>query len=247
MSLYGVNGKEPIAAWIPSRDDTGNGTTTLNDLVGSNNGTLTNMDAASGWVADTDAGGVRALDFDGVNDFVTMGSPASLRLNSTVTVSAWVLPRSTSQLGIAVHGSGAQVYFGLVFSAASNQKLSFWNSGSAAITAPSTSALNQWHHFVGVRSASGLELFVDGHSVATAAGSTGTGIASNLMVLGQFGSFAGYKSSSRKDDIRIWDQALNATDASDLYAAQRGGITNPPLAQYFTGIRSYNRRRKVGT
>ena len=47
MSLYAVNGKEPVAAWIPSLDTAGNGTTTLTDLVGSNNGTLTNMDAAT--------------------------------------------------------------------------------------------------------------------------------------------------------------------------------------------------------
>ena len=47
MTIYAVNGKEPVAAWIPSLDTAGNGTTTLTDLVGSNNGTLTNMDAAT--------------------------------------------------------------------------------------------------------------------------------------------------------------------------------------------------------
>lgn len=89
MSIYAVNGKEPIAAWIPSLDTAGNGTTTLTDLVGSNHGTLTNMDAATDWVADTGAGGVRALDFDGVNDHVVFSPPA---FSSTASFSLWVKP-----------------------------------------------------------------------------------------------------------------------------------------------------------
>ena len=40
--------------WCPSLDDAGNGTTTLTDLSGNgNHGTLTNMDPATDWVADT--------------------------------------------------------------------------------------------------------------------------------------------------------------------------------------------------
>jgi hypothetical protein len=60
-----VNGKMPIVAWIPSRDDAGNGTTTLNDL-GNNSvdGSFVGL-PTSAWVANTDAGGVRALDFTG--------------------------------------------------------------------------------------------------------------------------------------------------------------------------------------
>ena len=63
-----------LAWWCPSLDETGNGTTTLYDLVGSVNGTLTNMDASTDWVADTASGGVRCLDFDGTNDFIDYGA-----------------------------------------------------------------------------------------------------------------------------------------------------------------------------
>ena len=95
MSLYAVNGKEQIAAWIPSLDTAGNGTTTLTDLVGSNDGTLTNMDAAD-WVADTDAGGVRALDFDGTNDRVigALGAHQTALNSNVFSVSIWGFVRS---------------------------------------------------------------------------------------------------------------------------------------------------------
>ena len=45
---------DEVGWWCPSLDDTGNGTVTLNDLSGSgDDGTLTNMDAATDWVSDT--------------------------------------------------------------------------------------------------------------------------------------------------------------------------------------------------
>jgi len=60
--------------WCPSLDTSGNGTTTLTDLSGNgNNGTLTNMDAATDWVADTDNGGVRALALSGTSQYVDLG------------------------------------------------------------------------------------------------------------------------------------------------------------------------------
>jgi hypothetical protein len=101
VSIYAVNGKTPIAAWIPSLDDAGNGTTTLNDLVGSNNGTLTNFaltGATSNWVSDTGSGGVRALDFDGVNDFVTTSSGTVAEGRTTFSAMAWVKSSSTAGL-----------------------------------------------------------------------------------------------------------------------------------------------------
>lgn len=88
---FSVNGKSPTAVWCPSYDDDGNGTTTLTDLVGTNDGTLVNFaltGSTSNWVADTDSGGVRALDFDAANDRVDLA--ASVSYSFPLSVSAWV-------------------------------------------------------------------------------------------------------------------------------------------------------------
>jgi hypothetical protein len=62
-----------VGAWMPSFGVTGG---TLKDVSGNgNDGTLTNMDAASDWVG-TSKG--LALDFDGVNDYVRMVTPISI-------------------------------------------------------------------------------------------------------------------------------------------------------------------------
>lgn len=55
-----------VALYSPSLDDDGNGTGTLTDLVGSNDGVIT----GATWPTDTDNGGVRALEFS--SDYVTV-------------------------------------------------------------------------------------------------------------------------------------------------------------------------------
>jgi len=240
-----VNGKMPIAAWIPTRDDAGNGTTTLNDLVGTANGTLTNMDAATDWVADTDAGGVRALDFDGVNDEVILGN---LGVSSNaITISAWVKRTDTLSPNAGIVCSRTDGNIGLVESFGATDSVSgTWNNTSSEWgNAGLSLALDQWHLIAMTVSGASLIVYRDLASVTIAI----TPTTRNLGVF-RIGNDSGTGSrffKGRIDDVRIWSQALNATDVADLYAAQRGGITNPPLAQYFTGIRSHNRRRKVGT
>ena len=77
-----------VGAWMPSFGVTGG---TLKDVSGNgNDGTLTNMDAASDWVA-TSKG--LALDFDGVNDYVDFGNVLNL---SKITISTWFKPKSLS-------------------------------------------------------------------------------------------------------------------------------------------------------
>jgi hypothetical protein len=159
--------------------------------------------------------------FDGVNDYVSMGDPTLTKLNGDVSVAAWVYPKSTSQLAIAAHTSGATAYWG--FSFGTNRKLSFWNSAAGpTVTSPAALSLNQWYHFAGIRSAAGVEIFINGVSVATAAGTTGNGTTGTELVIGRFGSYSGYYSSSSIAETRIYNRALSANEIRLL--AQRPGI-----------------------
>jgi len=65
MSIYAVNGKTPIAAWVPTRPQN------ATDVIVSNDGTLTN---GASVVSATGEGGSHAFDLDGVNDFVSCGT-----------------------------------------------------------------------------------------------------------------------------------------------------------------------------
>src|SRR5689334_15610482 len=71
----------PVAAY--AFDET-SGTTALDASGNGNNGVLTNGPL---FVVGKNANGVR---LDGVNDYVNLGNPASLRLTGSMTLSAWI-------------------------------------------------------------------------------------------------------------------------------------------------------------
>lgn len=93
-----------VGCYYPSYDDAvldesltpirGNGTNTLTDFGSfASNGTLTDMDAASDWVANTAHDGVRALDQAGGNDRIITGVPYSLG-TSDFWLSMWLYIRN---------------------------------------------------------------------------------------------------------------------------------------------------------
>jgi hypothetical protein len=243
VTIYAVNGKEPIAAWIPSRDDAGNGTTTLTDLVGSNNGTLTSMDAATDWPADTDAGGVRALDFDGVDDYI----PTTLAVTGSgaLSVSGWFKTSSarTAPENVIMSSAIDTTANALFWLAIENGVFYTRHGGSIAF---GSSGLNDsdWHHFVWSKpsgaSISGINVYIDG--VAITLSPTGSGVlsfSSDQIDIGrrEFAPAPNYQWLGRLDDMRVFNLTLDTTDVDDLYAGGLGrGIT-------FGGTVSPRRRR----
>jgi hypothetical protein len=233
-----VNGKTHNAVWCPSRDDAGNGTTTLTDLVGSSNGTLTNMDAATDWVADTGAGGVRALDFDGVNDFVLDGS--SLSLGNKFSISIWANMTSdvASQLigkldlGQNKRSWGIERLGGAWRLLVNNTGI---NTGNTTYDFTTSANAGTWQHLLfvwdGTQSNGNRgKLWINTSSISVSAiqsDSDKTPVTNDVPITiacrrnsGVYQNFWG----GRLDDIRIWNgDAFDGTDAADLYAAQRGG------------------------
>lgn len=134
-----------VGAWMPSLGVTGD---TLRDVSGNgNHGTLTNMDAASDWVA-TSKG--LALDFDGSNDYV----PCSRKIN----------PKITGDLTFAVWAnfervSGVQGIMSTISASGNNgQQLEFgrtagrfvWLQDGTTLDAISTESFSTGDHFVAI-------------------------------------------------------------------------------------------------
>jgi hypothetical protein len=206
-----VNGKMPVAAWVPSRDTAGNGTTTLTDLVGSNNGTLTNMDAATDWVSDTGAGGVRALDFDGTNDYVLLSSTAAL--GSTYSLAFWCRPAGYGRVligGDSINSYGFYLESTLCYHRVANGTFGSRNYGGLT--------LNTWTHFMLSRSGGTVTVYKNGLSVGAMA-ATFNAVFSCATLGCQ--SDLSFFFSGRLDDIRFFTTALDASDAAYL-ATSRG-------------------------
>jgi hypothetical protein len=227
-----VNGKTPISAWVPSRDTAGNGTATLNDLsTGGNNGTLTNMDPASDWVSDTDSGGVRALDFDGANDYVVL--PINLGGRSKLTVSMWVKSNSSPSTYFSYSANGQDNNDILLYATSTLIGIQVNNGSDGGGTVAYTPSASLWRHIVFVfdgtltGAANRLKLFVNASqqtlSFSYTPPATTASPTSAQCNMARYHAFpAGFFMSGRQDDLRIWFDALETVDVSALYASGAG-------------------------
>jgi hypothetical protein len=210
-----VNGKSPVAAWIESRDPEPTTSMVITDLVGTNDGTMTRMDPSTDRVANTEAGGTRAIDFDGVNDTV-IASP--IVLGTTLTVSVW-LKRS------AVVNNDGDVPVG---SHIGHYAINFLGTGGWAYFdgtnfcnfATGITFVGNWRHLVVRRNAGSLEYIVDGVVIRTFTGLVGGSL--NVDLLGAYSRTGLYPYRGLSDDVRIFDQYLDDTDVSDLWAGGAG-------------------------
>ena len=209
-----VNGKTPVSAWVPSRDTAGNGTTTLTDLSGTNDGTLVNMTPASDWVADTGAGGVRALDFDGVNDHVVAPRTANI-----VSVSTWVTVSGTSgdRRIFSINRNAFSMYSG---NGVQTPRIVYNNSDlSSGITLNGSGA---WNHVVASYDGTNVKCYHNGVLRSTNAVAAATLSTANVYISAlEFGSIIQLW-NGRQDDFRVFDVALDQSDVNALYATGLG-------------------------
>jgi hypothetical protein len=217
-----------IGIWCPSFDTVGNGTTTLTDLVGSADGTLTNFSlsgSTSNWVSDTDSGGVRALDFDGVNDFVVT---PNITLPATFTVSLWAkidYASSTNFARIVEHGLNDSFTLCINKGFFANKTTVQYADFAGGWIASSTDITANWVHLCVTMSKpaslmTGV-LYENGVSVGT---NTKTATPSNNVPL-RFGgeaTSANFTSlRGRLDDIRVFNRVLSGSEITAL-ASKRG-------------------------
>lgn len=216
---FSVNGKNPLSVWCPSKDDAGNGTTTLNDLVGSNSITLNNFaltGSTSNWVADTAAGGIRALDFDGTNDYGNGTYWTTLGSVNAAAFSLWVLSDGKSNFGI-IGTSG----FG-VFSVYSNipTNIRFLIKDTSNLLDGGIIA-GAWTHVVATWDGTTARLYVSGTQTASKAVSGPISNSGNPFYLGAYFS-TGFTIDGRLDDVRGFNQNLDASDVAYLYNSGAG-------------------------
>ena len=212
-----------VGAWIPSVSGSG---LLLPDLSGrGNNGQLTNMDA-SDWVSSQYG---RALDFDGTNDLIELGSLDLLR--QPLSISAWALRRSSGANHTIIDGAtNADFSFGSHIRFLSNNRIRYYfnNSSGAFVDTVSTPSINSWHFIACTFDGTTTRIYLNGILEASATGDTfGTAIGSyrigclssvygaNVMVM-----------DGQLDDIRIYNRALSASEIRLL--ASRPGIGLEP-------------------
>lgn len=211
-----------VGAWCPSVQRCGSGFT-LPDLSGyGNHGTLTNMDPGTDWVS---SGSGLALDFDGLNDYVTARIPTIELLTDGCTLSLWYRNfTGTTGVYAALCSSTSGTQF-LIFQA-SGSAINFAqrnNAGGDTNTSGGTWQSASWKNIIAVSTPSSLTLYSNAVQTATLVRTSGATTFNQISIgaLNRAGGLSNY-SLSQQDDIRVYKRALTPTEIQLLYTGGRG-------------------------
>jgi hypothetical protein len=199
------------------------------------------MDPASDWVV---SGGKGALDFDGVNDYVSFPAPASLQVGPTGfpgTWSIWVYRRA----------SGGAAYFCENGFYAFNFSTTTATIGVWGFDRTLTGlSLDRWQHIaLTFNGTNTIAAYLDGSLQGT---TTGTSVA-NFSTMFNF-TIGGRPATASYlnglvDDFTIFNAALTANEVREIYRLGRGyGVfPEPDFDEGFaaaTGFKAYWARRQ---
>lgn len=203
--------------------------TTWSDLVGANDGTLTNMDASN---FSDDNGG--SFSFDGTNEYVDFGSDcvSSIRGSSYLTMSAWVKKTSSGSdcnLGAWYFG-GTYGFFmqwfsdGNFYAGASNGG----NKGNYTSVSWSDNWFNLGFVFDGTQSTASQKgkLFVNGN-LKPQGGTFGGGVSDSIVSTNTADFYVGAlqnygsKTNGLISSVNVYDRALTADEIRRNYLSTK--------------------------
>ena len=195
-------------------------------------------------VAINQPGSGYALDFDGSNDYVSLGTSATLRPANTVSVEAWVYAH-TAGTWVAIFGNlfdtgSDEAGYGL-FTYDNTGNMMFWVQTSGGTTngygnyPQATLPLNEWTHFAGTYDGSNLRLYVNGVLEDTDA-KTGSIDYSSSPLDARIGQYYDDNESEEFngliDELRIWNDARTQTEIRDNMCKKLAGNEAGLLAYY---------------
>lgn len=178
------------------------------------------------------AGFDKALDFDGVDDYMDLTGNTAVDLTDSLTFEAWVNPRVSS--GRIFHNGGNNLLPGwTIFFKGSNLRVEFRNGSVAQADVNYSSYLNEWHHLAVSwnQAEKVIRVFIDGDLVRSRNFNPTIGIFIGEPGLGGQ-SDGGNLYNGLMDEVRIWDAWRSQ---AQIQADMRKTVdpNDPKLAAYF--------------
>jgi hypothetical protein len=188
----------------------GTGATVLDGSGNANTGSI----SGATWTTQGRYGG--ALDFDGVNDRVSVNASTSLNLTSAMTLEAWVYPTAAQSGWRTVVQKQVNAYY--LHASYSGGALRPTGGGvigggttSSYITAPTAIAVNTWSHLALTYEGTTQRLYVNGVQVASQVRSGAIQTTANPLWIGGNSPYGEYF-QGRIDDVRVYSRALSIAE-----------------------------------
>jgi len=175
---------------------------------------------SSGGVTDINAGANSGgYQFDGSNDHIDL--PSFTGSYSEFSMGYWIRPDVQSTDIIMDHFESGQDYFRTRINGDGTVR---WNLNDSTGPGPGfdstgSYSVGNWNHIMGTYSSTnGVELYIDGVSVATDSSTSGTYNPSGQNRLGAFTDNAGIEDyDGNLDDVRWYDVELTSTQINQIY------------------------------
>jgi len=173
-----------------------------------------------------------ALNFNGVNEYLTLPTTPETTLSNTFTIEAWILANewaSQSWQGSIVTNDSGGTNGGFAFRCGNDGRLSMAVSASnnwvEALSEP-VMTVNKWHHVAAVIDLGTLTLYVDAIPVASASYQGDLSASNGLITIGESTGFPGRLFNGIIDEVRIWNVARSEAElASNVGTAFNGNET----------------------
>jgi hypothetical protein len=195
------------------------------DALGVQNGTAYGDPV---WLANGQAGG--ALDLDGVNDYINLGTAKTISDWPAYTMSIWFRHMNRGQIGVRGYGqkiiSKADFYRDMHLQIVTNDssgRLQFWTTEPGRSLIDERNFIDQtWHHAIVTKQGNKGQLWVDG--VLVKSGLLSSPMTADVpLILGYTAHTDHYQQrffGGSLDEFALFDRALNEAEIGVLY--QRG-------------------------
>lgn len=185
-------------------------TNTPSDYVNKNGALgISGLNKNGGAVAISSNNKTNALDFDGVDDYVS--APAGVYFSGDFTIECWVYPKSFPNWARIIdfgNGAGSDNVL-LAYTYGTSGAPGFYVEGSQ-FQANQSLPLNQWSHIAATLSGNTATIYINGTAAGTATFPTPVNIIRNNCYIGK-SNWGDPNANAVFDELRIWNTALSPT------------------------------------
>jgi hypothetical protein len=210
----------PVTGWLVAAYsfDAQTGPTVTDDAGRSLTGTI----SGAAWTASGRFGG--ALQFDGVDDWMTVADSSWLDVGREITLEAWVYPTAAGGSRNVLIKEAAESYtYALYADGLIGPSAGATTGSNASATTPTALALDTWSHLAATYDGATLRLFVNGDAVASTPVTGLIAISSEPLRIGGNRSW-GEHFAGVIDEVRIYNRALSLDEIrKDMATPISGG------------------------
>jgi hypothetical protein len=222
VTVTAVTAPPPAGLVLSLGFDEEAGLTALDSSGGSRNGTIRGALRVAGRSG-------RALKFDGIDDWVTVGDAAALDLTSGMTLEAWLNPTGAMSgwdtVMLKERGAGDMAY-GLYANDGAPMPAGYVNVGGSHASVPGTAAVSPgaWTHVAATYDGATLRLYVNGSLASSRARTGAIAVSGGVLRIGGNNAWPGEFYAGLIDEVRIYNRALTAAEI----VADMDGVATPP-------------------